>query len=137
MASKTTTTRKRTTTATKRPKLVNDGLPKRRGKGGKVTRHGVTTTGYQRGCRCDLCRAAAVEYKRNLRERKRQAETKTTRAATPKAPPTREAHRRREGNYQPPPEHQDELALTHTRHHSEPVLSQTGSPCLCRCCTGP
>jgi len=39
MASKTTTTRKRTTTATtaKRPKLVNDGKPKGKGKGGTMT----------------------------------------------------------------------------------------------------
>src|SRR5262249_43094145 len=120
-----------------RPKLVNDGLPKGCGKGGTVIQQGVPTTGYQRGCRCDECRAAAVEYKRNLRKRKRAAEAKTAkttrrRAAAKKtaaARPTADSHR--EGNHPPPPEHQDELAPTGTRHGREPVLSQTGFACPC------
>jgi len=68
----TKTTPKKTTTP-KRRALENDGKPKGKGKGGKVTVHGVTTTGYQRGCRCDECRAAATEAKRRARDRKRQA----------------------------------------------------------------
>jgi len=80
MARKTTTTKK--TTTVKRRKLDTGGRPAGKGKGGTVTQHGVTTIGYQRGCRCDLCRTAAVEYKRQLRERKRQAEAKTAKTTT-------------------------------------------------------
>jgi hypothetical protein len=73
MPAKTTTRTTRKASTPKRPKLVNDGKPKGKGKGGTVTRHGVTTTGYQRGCRCKECVAAAVAYKRKARERKREA----------------------------------------------------------------
>jgi hypothetical protein len=75
----------KTTTRTKRPRLVNDGKPKGKGKGGTVTRHGVTTTGYQRGCRCKECVAAAVDYKRKAREQKRKAEKAAKRHAAKKA----------------------------------------------------
>jgi hypothetical protein len=82
---RTTTTTRKPTTAAKRPKLVNDGRPRSKGgKGGVVTQHGVTTTGYQRGCRCDECRAAAVAYKRELREHKRQAKKKATKKTATK-----------------------------------------------------
>jgi hypothetical protein len=65
MASKTTTR------TTRKPKLVNDGHPRSKGgKGGVVTQHGVTTTGYQRGCRCEECVAAMTEARRKARERK-------------------------------------------------------------------
>jgi hypothetical protein len=53
---------KYTTTTTKRPKLDTGGRPK--GKGGTVTQHGVTTTGYQRRCRCEECKAAMTEAHR-------------------------------------------------------------------------
>jgi hypothetical protein len=47
-----------TVTRTRKPKALpgkqNGGI----GKGGVVTQHGKTTTGYQRGCRCDACKAA-------------------------------------------------------------------------------
>jgi hypothetical protein len=80
MSSK-TTTRKRTTTVKALPGKQNGGV----GKGGVVTVHGITTTGYQRGCRCDLCVAAASEYARKARERKRaQAEVKTAKPARAK-----------------------------------------------------
>src|SRR5262245_16207493 len=77
----TKTTRKRTTTtAKKRPKLDTGGRPASKGgKGGTVTQHGVTTTGYQRGCRCDECKAAMAEARRKERERK----AATTEAAKP------------------------------------------------------
>jgi hypothetical protein len=75
---------KKTTAASKTTKTAKATLPQRRpldtggkpaglGKGGKVTQHGVTTTGYHRGCRCDLCRAAATDAMRRARDRKRQA----------------------------------------------------------------
>jgi hypothetical protein len=37
-----------------------------------VTKHG-THGGYTNGCRCDQCRTATLAYRRDLRERKRQA----------------------------------------------------------------
>jgi hypothetical protein len=92
MPRKRTTTRKPRTTTTpavkKRPKLDTGGRPasKTGGKGGVVTQHGGTTTGYQRGCRCDECVAAMTTYKRKLRERKVEA-------AKPKATRRRKATR--------------------------------------------
>ena len=96
MASKTRTT------TTKRRKLDTGGRPKGKGKGGTVTQHGVTTTGYQRGCRCDECRQAATDYKRMLRERKtakpkttkkpaRKVKTTTAKAHATKPTPRRKA----------------------------------------------
>jgi hypothetical protein len=75
----TTTTPKRTTTTrTRKPKA------KALGKGGTVTQHGVTTTGYQRGCRCDLCVQAYRDYAKVLRERKAKA-TKPVKTAKRRA----------------------------------------------------
>jgi hypothetical protein len=74
-----TTTRKPTT-----PKLVNDGKPKGKGKGGTVTQHGVTTTGYQRGCRCDECVAAYSAARRAYREAKAAAAKPAKVTAKPK-----------------------------------------------------
>jgi hypothetical protein len=73
-----------------RPKLDTGGRKKGKGKGGVVTQHGVTTTGYQRGCRCEECVAAMTDYKRKARERKRaaaeaEAAKKAERAAKAKA----------------------------------------------------
>jgi hypothetical protein len=79
---RTTTSTKRTTTS-RRPKLDTGGRPKGKGKGGIVAVHGITTTGYQRGCRCDECTATATAYKRALRERK----AKTVKAAKPTRAP--------------------------------------------------
>ena len=45
-------------------------VPGGKGKGGKVTRHGVTTTGYQRGCRCAKCVKAMRDYDRKRRAAK-------------------------------------------------------------------
>ena len=95
MARKTTTTTSKTT-RTRKPKALpgrqNGGV----GKGGIVTQHGVTTTGYQRGCRCDLCKAAARDYDRKARERKaaaakmkKPAKVTTTNATARKAKATR------------------------------------------------
>ena len=67
------TTTERTTTRTRKPKAIPGKQAGGAGKGGIVTRHGVTTTGYQRGCRCDLCKAAMREYDRKARERKATA----------------------------------------------------------------
>jgi hypothetical protein len=70
----------KTSTTTRKPVKVWPGR-KGVGKGGVVTQHGVTTTGYQRGCRCDLCREAATAAKRNAREAKRAAEAKAAKPA--------------------------------------------------------
>lgn len=51
-----------TTATSKAAKLENGNAPKGAGKGGTVTTHGKTTTGYQRGCRCELCKAAMAAY---------------------------------------------------------------------------
>jgi len=56
------------TAATTPKPLVNDGKPSGKGKGGTVTQHGVTTTGYQRGCRCDECKAAMAAHSKAQRE---------------------------------------------------------------------
>jgi hypothetical protein len=85
-------TNSNTTTRTRKPKALpgrqNGGV----GKGGVVTQHGVTTTGYQRGCRCDLCKTAMRDYDRKARERKAAA-AKTKKpakvTATTKAKPKR------------------------------------------------
>jgi hypothetical protein len=73
------------TTTTRKPKAKVWPGKKGTGKGGTVTRHGVTTTGYQRGCRCKLCVQAASDYARKARERKAAAKPK------PKATPRRRA----------------------------------------------
>ena len=88
----------KTTTRTKRPRLVNDGKPKGKGKGGTVTRHGVTTTGYQRGCRCKECVAAAVAYKRKAREREREAAQAAEQAKAEKAAKRRAAKKANGGS---------------------------------------
>ena len=67
MTSKTTPTRK---PRTRKPKALPGRAGGGVGKGGTVTQHGVTTTGYQRGCRCKLCVQAASDYARAARERK-------------------------------------------------------------------
>jgi len=46
------------------------------GKGGTVKGHGVTTTGYQRGCRCGKCKAAMTEFNKARRAAKRAAAAK-------------------------------------------------------------
>jgi hypothetical protein len=80
MASKTTQTRK------PKPAKVWPGK-KGIGKGGVVTTHGGTTTGYQRGCRCDLCKAAAADYARRAREAKKAAGAKAAKKAMKDARP--------------------------------------------------
>lgn len=53
-----------------------------KGKGGTVTQHGVTTTGYQRGCRCDLCKTAMSAYVAARRQaRKVEADEVATKKA--------------------------------------------------------
>ena len=48
----------------------------------------MTTTGYQRGCRCKLCVQAASDYARAARERK--AEAKAAAAKKPRRRATAE-----------------------------------------------
>jgi hypothetical protein len=76
------TTKTTKTTTTRKPKAKVWPGKRGVGKGGTVTRHGVTTTGYQRGCRCRLCVQAASDYARAARERKAATAVK---AAKPKA----------------------------------------------------
>jgi hypothetical protein len=51
----------------------NGGKERGSGKGGTVKRHGKTTTGYQRGCRCDKCKAAMSKFNKARRAAKRAA----------------------------------------------------------------
>jgi hypothetical protein len=73
MPAKQTETSKPTTARTRKPKALPGREGGGVGKGGIVRQHGVTTTGYQRGCRCKLCVQAASEYARAARERKAAA----------------------------------------------------------------
>ena len=78
MATRTTTAARKTTKATtsktaERRPFDTGGRPAGNGKGGVVTRHGGSTTSYQKGCRCSECRTAATDAKRRARDRKRQA----------------------------------------------------------------
>ena len=86
-ARKTRTTRKAKTQVAE---LQNDGLAAGKGKGGTVKVHGGTTTGYQRGCRCDECKAAMAAYSKARREagkseEQKAAEKKAKQAAARKA----------------------------------------------------
>jgi hypothetical protein len=86
MKTTTTTSKAAKAAVPERRALDTGGRPAGLGKGGTVTVHGGTTTGYQRGCRCDERKAAATDAKRRARERKAAAEAEaTTKAVKAKA----------------------------------------------------
>ena len=85
--------------------LINDDLPSGKGKGGTVTQHGgiskngnPNTTGYQRGCRCDECKAAMTAYSKLVRERKAAGEPAKPKAEKPKLTKEQEEAKRVERN---------------------------------------
>lgn len=79
-------TQEKTKKAADKPRaLENDGKAAGKGKGGKVTVHGGTTTGYQRGCRCDECKAAMTAYTIARREAKKEADGEADAAKVEKA----------------------------------------------------
>jgi hypothetical protein len=81
--SKTSKSNGNTTTTIR--KLDTGGRPKGKGKGGTVTQHGVTTTGYQRGCRCEECKAAMADYTARRAAERKAAKDEATTAKAAKA----------------------------------------------------
>ena len=82
---KASTNKQTSTTRTRKPKALPGAANGGVGKGGIVTQHGVTTTGYQRGCRCKLCVQVARDSARAARERKRAAAQAAEQAKAAKA----------------------------------------------------
>ena|SRR5215472_13533911 len=59
----------------------NDGFERGSGKGGTVKVHGITTTGYQRGCRCEDCKSAMSAFNRKRRIEKKALAEEAAKAA--------------------------------------------------------